>query len=115
MDLPVRVLSLLSLQVLGLKDELDRLQLEAAEKERSFLKSKREAELRLEAAEAERDNAGNALEVVGQELREKDALIVKLMRGLEEGEREARALRQRAAGQEKLAAEKEAVQASLIH
>ena len=82
------------------------------EKERSSLKSRREADQRLAAAEAERDNAGNALEVVGQELREKDALIVKLMRSFEEGEKEARALRQRADGQEQLAAEKEAVQAS---
>ena len=37
---------------------------------------------------------------------------MKLMRNFEEGEKEARALRQRAAGQEQLAAEKEAVQAS---
>ena len=53
-------------KVLGLKDELDRLQLEAVEKERAVLKSKREADQRLAAAEAERDNAGNTLEVVGQ-------------------------------------------------
>ena len=49
-----------------MKDELDRLQLEAVEKERAALKSKREADQRLAAAEAERDNAGNTLEVVGQ-------------------------------------------------
>ena len=36
------------------------------EKERAVLKSRREAEQRLAAAEAERDNAGNTLEVVGQ-------------------------------------------------
>lgn len=97
-------------EVLGLKDELDRLQLEAVEKERSALKCGREADQRLAAAEAERDNAGNALEVVAQELREKDVLIVKLMRSFEENEKEARALRQRMAGRDELAAEKEAVQ-----
>ena len=36
------------------------------EKERAVLKLKREADQRLAAAEAERDNAGNTLEVVGQ-------------------------------------------------
>ena len=39
-------------------------------------------------------------------------LIVKLMRSFEENEKEARALRQRMAGRDELAAEKEAVQAS---
>ena len=36
------------------------------EKERAALKSKREADQRVAAAEAERDNAGNTLEVIGQ-------------------------------------------------
>ena len=49
-----------------------------------------------------------------QELKEKDALIVKLMRSLEENEREGRALRKTIAKQEETVKEKETIQASLI-
>ena len=49
-----------------------------------------------------------------QELKEKDALIVKLMRSFEENERETSALRQRIAGREELAAEKETIQVSSV-
>ena len=45
-------------------------------------------------------------------MREKDALIVKLMRSLEENEREGRALRKTIAKQDETVKEKETIQAS---
>ena len=47
-------------------------------------------------------------------MREKDALIVKLMRSLEENEREGRALRKTIAKQDETVKEKETIQASSI-